>query len=114
MSSCHGRLFPFAERTNGIYFLGTPARSARTWVIVSQKISSTFSFDKPTTSTFATPATSRRTTLGSGSLLGPPLLADGEGGNRTRSIATFAFNHRCETYHCGNFFLSMDILASNF
>ena len=33
------------------YFLGTPARSARTWVTVSQKVSSTFSLDRRTTST---------------------------------------------------------------
>ena len=49
------------------YFRGTPARSALTWVIVSQNSSSTFSLDRPTTSTFGTPASSRRTTLASGS-----------------------------------------------
>ena len=46
---------------------GLPASSALTWVTVSQKISSTFSFDRPTTSIFGTPASSRRTTLASGS-----------------------------------------------
>ena len=94
---------------------GLPARSARAWVTASQKISSTFSLDRPTTSTFATPASFPAHHLGLGQRLpGPPLLADGEGGNRTRSIATLAFNHRCEAYHCGNCFLTMDILASNF
>jgi hypothetical protein len=48
-------------------FLWTPARSARAWVTASQNISSTFSFDRPTTSIFGTPASSRRTTLASGS-----------------------------------------------
>ena len=28
--------------------------------------------------------------------------------------ATFAFSHHCEGDHCGNCFLIMDILASNF
>jgi hypothetical protein len=36
-------------------------------VITSQNSSSTFSFDRPTTSTFGTPATFRCITLGSGS-----------------------------------------------
>ena len=44
-----------------------PARSALTWVITSQNSSSTFSFDRPTTSIFGTPATFRCITLGSGS-----------------------------------------------
>ena len=82
---------------------------------VPEDLSSTFSLDRPTTSTFATPASFPAHHLGLGQRLpGPPLLADGEGGNRTRSIATFAFNHRCEAYHYGNYFLTMDILASNF
>ena len=51
---------------DGNYFRGTPARSALTWVIVSQNSSSTFSRDKPTTSTLGTPASSRRTSLASG------------------------------------------------
>src|SRR6185312_3723450 len=55
------------RRDSGSYFLGTPARSARTWVTASQKISSTFSLDRPTTSTFGTPVSSRRTTVASGS-----------------------------------------------
>jgi hypothetical protein len=46
--------FPFLSvrrtRTNGIYFLGTPANSALTCVMVSQNSSSTFSLDRPTTS----------------------------------------------------------------
>ena len=52
---------------SGSYFLGTPANSALAWVTASQKISSTFSLDRPTTSIFGAPASSRRTTLASGS-----------------------------------------------
>jgi hypothetical protein len=37
-----------------------------TCVTSSQKISSTFSLNSPTTATFGTPASSRRATLGSG------------------------------------------------
>ena len=59
--------------------------------MVSQKIFSTFSFDRPTTSIFGTPANSRRTTVASGSASPALLLADGEGGNRARSITIFAF-----------------------
>ena len=72
--------FRSIRRTNsGSYFLGTPARSARTWVTASQNSSSTFSLDRPTTSTLGTPASSRRTTLSSGQRVsGPPLLADGK------------------------------------
>ena len=62
---------------SGSYFLGTPARSALIWVTVSQKISSTLSLDRPTTSTRGTPATSRRTTLASGGPTG--LLQDYNG-----------------------------------
>jgi hypothetical protein len=40
--------------------------SALIWVTASQKIASTFSLNRPTTSTFGTPASSRRTTLASG------------------------------------------------
>ena len=66
MSSRHAHLFPSSARNHGNYFRGTPARSARTWVIVSQNSSSTLSLDSPTTSTLGTPANSRRTTLASG------------------------------------------------
>ena len=67
MSSRHARFFPPSAQSSGSYFLGTPARSALTWVTVSQKSSSTFSLDSPTTSILGTPASSRRTTLASGS-----------------------------------------------
>ena len=67
MSSNYARCFPSTGRNGGSYFLGTPARSALTWLMVSQNSSSTFSFDRPTTSTFGTPASSRRTTVASGS-----------------------------------------------
>ena len=97
------------------YFLGTPASSARAWVTASQKISSTFSLDRPDHLDLRHPGQFPAHHRGLGQrVAGPPLLADGEGGNRTRSIAIFAFSHRCEAYHCGNYFLIMDILASNF
>src|SRR6476619_3525502 len=67
MSSRHNQFFPSSARRGRNHFRGTPARSALTWVIVSQKSSSTFSLDRPTTSTLGRPANSRRTTLASGS-----------------------------------------------
>ena len=67
MSSCYADFFPSNARSSGSYFLGTPARSALTSVMVSQTSSSTFSLDSPTTSTLGTPVSSRRTTLASGS-----------------------------------------------
>ncbi len=66
MSSHYAYFVPSAARNSGSYFLGTPARSARTWVTASQKVSSTLSLDRPTTSTFGTLASSRRPTLASG------------------------------------------------
>ena len=66
MSSLYAHFIPSVAQNIGSYFSGIPARSARTWVIVSQNSSSTYSLDRPTTSSFGTPATSRRTTLGSG------------------------------------------------
>jgi len=36
MSSRHAQLFPFRAQNSGNYFRSTPARSALTWVIVSQ------------------------------------------------------------------------------
>ena len=83
-------------------------------MIVSQDSSSTFCLDRASTSTLGTPASSRRTTVASGSASPVLLLADGEGGNRTRSITILAVSHRCEGDHYGNCFLTMDILASNF
>ena len=44
------------------FFLWIPARSALTWVMVSQNSSSTFSLDRPATSTLGVPS-SRRTTV---------------------------------------------------
>jgi hypothetical protein len=61
MSSRHVHFLLFGAPRSGNYFRGTPARSGLTWVIVSQNSSSTFSFDSPTTSTFGTPASTRRT-----------------------------------------------------
>ena len=115
MSSRYAHFFPSAARNSGSYFLGTPARSARTWVTVSQKISSTFSLDRPTTSIFGTPASSRRTTVASGSASPVHhswrMAKEATGRDRLRA---FAFSHHCERYHYGNCFLIMDILASNF
>ena len=82
---------------------------------VPEDLSSTFSLDRPTTSTFATPASSRRTTLASGSA--SPVHHSwrmAKEATRRDRLRLFAFNHRCEAYHCGNYFLTMDILASNF
>src|SRR6516164_1920592 len=67
MSSHHAHFFLLVTYESGNYFLGTPARSALTWVIVSQNSSSTFSRDRPTTSTRGVPVNSRRTTFASGS-----------------------------------------------
>jgi hypothetical protein len=43
MSSRYTRFFPSTALGSGSYFLGAPARSALTWVIVSQNSFSTFS-----------------------------------------------------------------------
>src|SRR6516225_6312358 len=66
MSNYHAHLFLLVTQMGGNYFRGTPARSALTWVIVSQNSSSTLSFDRPATSTLGIPASSRRTTFASG------------------------------------------------
>ena len=83
MSSRHARFVPSVAQNSGSYFLGTPARSARTWVIVSQKISSTFSLGQADHLDLRHPGQFPAHHLGLGQRLpGPLLLADGEGGNR--------------------------------
>ena len=79
MSSRHAHFFPSTARKSGNYFLGTPASSALTWVIVSQKISSTFSFDRPDHLDLGYPGQFAAHHLGLGQgVAGPPFLADGE------------------------------------
>jgi hypothetical protein len=69
-------LFRQSHEIIGSSFSGIPARSGRTWVIVSEIGPATFYSDRPTTSIFGSSATSRRTIWGSGSTSpGPPLLA---------------------------------------
>ena len=79
MSSRHAHFFPSAARNSGSHFLGTPARSALTWVTVSQNSSSTFSFDTPDHLDLRHPGQFPAHHLGLGQgVAGPPLLADGE------------------------------------
>ena len=47
MSNHHAQVFLSVTQLSGNYFRGTPARSALTWVIVSQNSSSTFSRTAP-------------------------------------------------------------------
>ena len=79
MSSRYAHFIPSAARNSGDYFLGTPASSARTWVTASQKISSTFSLDRPDHLDLRHPGQFPAHHRGLGQrLAGPPLLADGE------------------------------------
>ena len=79
MSSRYARFVPSVAQNSGSYFLGTPASSALTWVTVSQKISSTFSLDRPDHLDLRRPGQFPAHHLGLGQRLsGPPLLADGE------------------------------------
>ena len=82
----------------------TSARSARIWVIVFREQNLHELLDRPATSTLGTPASFRR----------GQTSRDVAGGNWRRSMAEFAFRHRCEGDYSGNYFLIMDILASNF
>ena len=69
MSSYYAHFLPSNARSGGSHFLGT-------WNPTS---CSTFSLDSPTTSTLGTPASSRRTTLASGSASrSTATLTDGE------------------------------------
>lgn len=77
MSSCHAHSCSLAARNSGSYFLGTPARSARTWAwcpsTTPPLLGETHHLDS------GYPGQSRRTTLASGSASRvPPFLADGE------------------------------------
>src|SRR5258705_5166642 len=74
-SNRHAHFVPSNTRNGGDYFLGTPARSARAWVTASQKISSTFSLDRPTTSILGTPVISRRMVVEAFALVGLPQRA---------------------------------------
>ena len=79
MSSRHAHFLPSDARKSGNYFRGTPARSALTWVIVSQNSSSTFSFDRPDHLHLRHPGQFAAHHLGIGQgVAGPPLLADVE------------------------------------
>ena len=90
-SPCLFRSIRCTESRN--YFLGTPANSALAWVTASQKISSTFSLDRPTTSTFATPRQLPVYHLGLGRGHDRQTVRYIVAGNWRRSIAWFAFSH---------------------
>ena len=67
MSSLYAHFIPSVAQKYWKLFLGNP-RQVGPYLgdRVPRNSSSTYSLDRPTTSTFGTPATSRRTTLGSG------------------------------------------------
>src|SRR6478752_10711989 len=76
MSSYHAYFSPYGARKNGNQFRDNPARSALTWSIVSENISSTFSRDRPATSTPGYSGPVRRALpWSSGRRRPPPLLA---------------------------------------
>ena len=99
---------------SGIYFLGTPARSARTWVMVSQNSSSTFSLDRPTTSTFGTPAVPGAPPWPRAVAASDKPVWDVAAGNRTISMARLTVSHHCEADHCRKCFCIIDLITGCF
>ena len=95
MSSRYARFIPSVAQNSGSYFLAPRPGSVRAWI--------------------------RRHPVSAGGLQLP--AADGAAdkparnivaGNWRRLISRLASRHHYEGDHCGNCFLTMDILASNF
>ena len=132
MSSRHARFVPSVAENSGSYFLWTPARSARTWVIVSQNIVlgepvrlvavEVDPFDAVAIAAARRDHVHRRHRRPRlswllDSVCQQPMatcdksVRDTVAGNRRKPVRSVAMNHHCGAYHCRTKLRIIDIIS---